>query len=105
MADAAKRFLDVIKKTNVDTVSDMVCLTVKSTDPLRLAADDKIILTQEFIIFDNYIDTTKLTVGDKFKAISLSSNQIYYVVDIISSDKELDKYIQRIKRIEDRLDM
>lgn len=102
MADSAKRFLNILKKTNVDTVSDLVCLTATSTDPLLLQADERLILTSDFVVFDNYIDVSKITVGDKFRAISLSGNQIYYIIDIVYSDKELDKYIQRIERLENR---
>ena len=102
MADAAHNFIKVIKQLNTDTSSTLVALTVKQKDPIMLSDGDKLMLTKDFIVFDNYIDTSKIEIGDKFRAITLNYGQLYYIIDIISSDKELDKYIQRIKRLEDR---
>lgn len=102
MADAANKFLNIMKQTNKDTISSLVSLTVKSKNPLQLSMGDRIILTEDFVVFDSYIDKSKIEVGDKFKAVSLNDDQIYFIIDIISSDKELDKYIQRIKALEDR---
>lgn len=105
MADASTRIINIMKRTNVDTKSNLVSLTVKSKDPLQLSMGDKLILSEEFVMFDSYIDKSKIEIGDKFKAISLNDDQVYYIVDIISSTNELDKYIQRIERIERYLDI
>ena len=93
MADATNRLLNLIKKTNIDTKSNLVSLTVKSVNPLQMTMGDRLVLTKEFIVFDSYIITSRISVGDKFKAISLNDDQKYYIVDIISSAQELDKYI------------
>lgn len=93
MADASTRIINIMKRTNIDTKSNLVSLTVKSVNPLQMTMGDKIVLTSEFIVFDSYILTDRISIGDKFKAISLEDNQKYYILDIISSTNELDKYV------------
>ena len=103
MANAADRFIQLMQKTNVDTVSQLIGLTVNSISPIQLTNGDKLILTEDFIIFSSFIDKTKINVGDKFLAITLNSDQTYFIVDIISSSQELIKYKQDTTDLEEQL--
>jgi hypothetical protein len=94
-----------MRSTNIDTVSEIEYLEVKTKNGNQLELQDSmgLFLTNEFIIFDSYIETSRINVGDKFKAITINGGQLYYIFDIISSKIELDKYILRLIEAENRL--
>lgn len=103
MANAAGRLFNIMQKSGTDTVSQLIGLTVKSINPLELSDGDKLILTEEFLVFKNNIDKNKIKVGDKFLATTLNGDQIYYIDNIIDSEQELDKYIQEIILLQNRV--
>ena len=103
MANAAGRLFSIMQHSGTDTVSQLVSLTVKSINPLELTDGDKIILTEDFIVFKNTIDKSKIKVGDKFSATTLNGDQIYYIDNIIDSEQELDIYKQEIEILRTRL--
>ena len=96
MANASNRLFNLMKKSGKDTISEVLSLTVKSTNPLQLFDGDKTILTKDFLIFSEHIDVDKITVGDKFLAITYNNGQVYYISDIISSAVEINKYMEEI---------
>ena len=103
MANASNRLFKLMQKSGTDTVSEVLSLTVKSTNPLQLFDGDKIILTKEFLVFSEHIDVDKITVGDKFLAITYNNGQIYYISDIISSAVEINKYMEEIIDLKSRV--
>ena len=92
-----------MQKSGTDTISDMVGLTIKSTNPLQLTNGDTLILTEDFVFFNKQIDITKLSVGDKFSAITLSGDQMFYITDVISSTNELYKSNNEIDSLKSRI--
>ena len=92
MDNASIRLLKIIKNSGKNTISQLVGLTVLQTSPLQLTDGDKLILTREFIIFNSMIRTDRLSVGDKLLAITLNDGQMYYIVDVVNSTLELNKY-------------
>lgn len=103
MANASDRLFNLMKKTGTDTISELLSLTVKSTSPLQLTDGDKIILTKEFLVFSNHIDLDKISIGDKFVAITFNNGQTYYISDIISSAVEINKYMEEIIDLKSRV--
>lgn len=96
MSSAAERLFGIMQKSGTDTVSNLTTLIVTSTNPLELSDGDRIILTKDFVVFPSNIDESKIEIGDKFSALSVNANQIYYVVDVISSNAEINTQLQDI---------
>lgn len=103
MPNPADKLFKIMQHSGTDTISELIGLTVKSVNPLELSNGDKLILTEDFIAFDNFIDKSKIQVGDKFSAISLNADQMYYINDIISSAVELDIYKQELIDLKSRV--
>jgi len=103
MPNGASRIFKLMQKSGNDTISEMISLTVKSINPLVLTDGDKLTLTEHFLYFDTYIDQENIKVGDKFVATTYNSGQTYYIYDIISSNRQLDKYMQEIQSLKDRV--
>lgn len=114
--------VDVIKKAAVEAVeagepSDFVYGTVTSVDPLKIMVDQKLILTEEFLILTSgvitysvmakvlYKDTEKhgehnpdevvltlhnaLVIGDKVIMLKSKGGQIYVVLDKIIKEGDV----------------
>ena len=104
MANGANRIFKIMQKSGTNTISEFMSLTVKSINPLQLTDGDKLILTGEFLVFSDYIDTSKISVGDKFKAQSYNNGQTYYISEIISSSSnEIDKYTTEINKLKNEI--
>jgi hypothetical protein len=91
MANGANRIFKIMQKTNVNTVSEFISLTVKSLKPLTLTDSDKLFLTSEFFTFSDTIDTSKISVGDVFNAFTFNDGQQYYISQVVSSKNNVVK--------------
>ena len=103
MPNGVNRIFKIIQKSGTDTISELISLTVKSINPLILTNGDKLLLTKEFLIFDSYIDQTKIKIGDKFNATTYNAGQTYYIYDIINSNQNIDKYMQEINSLKEEI--
>ena len=110
MANGAGRIFKLMQVSGTNTISEVITLQVKSINPLQLTDGDKLLITKDFIIFDNNIDTSKLSVGDKLQAQTFNDSQIYYITQPYSSANELNKQNiklteleRRVKALEDRI--
>lgn len=99
MANGANRIFRIMQNTNVNTISEYIPLRVTSVNPLTLTDDDKLILTGEFCQFNEEIDTSKISVGDVFNAVTLNDNQTYLINDVNRSKNQLLKYNNSIQEI------
>lgn len=103
MGNAASRIFKVIQKTNVNTISEFISLTVSSTNPLTFTDGDKLQLPQEFCKFDSNIDIGLISVGDIFNAVTLNDNQIYYIQEVVKSRNNILKYTNDISALRSSL--
>lgn len=103
MANGINKIFNIMQHAGTDTISEMLSLTVKSKNPLVLTDGDKLLLTKDFLYFDSFIDQSKISVGDKFVATTYNSGQSYYIYDIISSSQVIDKYMQEINSLKQRV--
>ena len=103
MANGVNKIFKIMQNAGTDTISEMLSLTVKSTNPLTLTDGDKLHLTSDFLYFDSFIDKSNIRIGDKFMATTYNSGQSYYIYDIIKSSLELDKYMQEINSLKNRV--
>lgn len=103
MANGVNKIFKIMQNAGTDTISEMLSLTVNSINPLILTDGDKLHLTQDFLYFDSFIDKDKISVGDKFMATTYNSGQSYYIYDIVSSQLEIDKYMQEINNLKNRV--
>ena len=82
MANGASRLFNVIKNTSEGTnlnPSQVVSLTVKSTNPLVFNRDDKLDITQDFCVFSKFVDISSLSVGDVITAFVFNDGQMYFI--------------------------
>lgn len=103
MATSANRLYKIVRAKKVDTGSQLVAFTVISTSPLVLNNGDKVTLPSDFFVFSGRIDKSKISVGDRFLAISLNNTQLYYIQDIISSTNQLYTYEAEIEDLNRRV--
>ena len=103
MANGMNKIYKIMQNAGTDTISELLSLTVKSTNPLILTDSDKLLLTADFLYFDSYIDKSKIRVGDKFVATTYNGGQTYYIYDIITSNQNIDKYITQINSLKQRI--
>lgn len=89
MSNGASRIFNVMRKSGTNTISEIVYLTVRSTNPLTLSLDDRLILNENFVILSDSIDKNKLSVGDKLLATSFNDGQRYFVNQAVSSKNGL----------------
>ena len=103
MSDAANRLYKILRGDEVNTGSSMIGLTVISTSPVKLTNGDRMILTDDFILFSKMIDTSKITIGDTFLAVVLNNDQLYYILEVVSSTNELYKYANEVELLKQRV--
>lgn len=103
MANGANKIFKIIQNAGTDTVSELLSLTVKSINPIILTDGDKLLLTEDFLYFDSYIDKNKIKVNDKFVATTYNGGQTYYIYDTISTYQNVDKYITEINSLKQRV--
>ena len=102
MANGANRIFKIMQKSGTNTISEVVYLTVKSLKPLVLNLEDRLDLTEEFLIFSDSIIKDRLQIGDILTATTYNDGQKYYisqglkkdlrrkVVNNLESDSEID---------------
>lgn len=103
MANGVSKIFKIMQNAGTDTISELLSLTVKSKNPLILTDGDRLHLTNDFLYFDSYIDTSKIKVGDKFVATTYNGGQTYYIYDIITGSQNMDKYITQINSLKQRV--
>ncbi len=79
MANAASRILRVMQKTNKDTISEIVYLKVKQKNPLIVNLEDRMDITEDFLIFDDTIIKERIEVGDILTATTFNDGQRYLI--------------------------
>lgn len=101
MANGAGRIFKIMQKTNVDTVSEVVYLTVKSTSPLILNLENRFDITSDFYILNDEIVPSKISVGDKLLAFTFNDGQCYFIQQAIGKDikktADLEKVIKELQ--------
>lgn len=103
MADGASRLFNVMRLANGTPSNDFAILTVTRLSPLTLSDGDRLSLTSEFLLFSNEIDTSKLSIGDKFSASIVNGGQIYQIDKVMSSRYELKRYVNTENALEERI--
>lgn len=89
MANGASKIFKIMQNTSKAPTSKALYLTVKSLNPLNLTLDDRLIITENFCIFDDLIDKTKLSIGDVLLATTYNDGQLYLIHQAISSEVPL----------------
>lgn len=107
MSNNMSRIFKVIKnvnKNNQNSPSEFVSVTIKTVNPLTVLVDNRLILTDDFIAFDNNIDISKISVDDIFNAFTFNNGQTYFINQVIKSKNVLIKNDNSINSILQRLD-
>lgn len=76
---SANRIFKVMRKAGDNTISNIVYLTVQSTNPLVFKASDKLYLSKEFYILSDDIVVERLKVGTKVLAFTFDDAQKYFI--------------------------
>lgn len=102
MANGASRIFKLMQNAGTDTVSEMVYLTVKSTNPLIFNLEDRLDITEEFYVLNDNIIKERLNIGDVLTATTFNNGQKYLInqglkkdmrrkiVDNLSSTSDID---------------
>lgn len=82
MSNGTNRLFQVMKKTSESTnitPSQVISLTVKSTQPLIFMRDDRLEITEEFCTFNKTVTPESLKVGDLITAFVFNGGQKYFI--------------------------
>lgn len=86
MANAASRIFKIMQNSGTDTVSEVVYLKVKSTNPLILNLEDRLDITEEFIVLSDSIIKDRIQIGDILTATTFNNGQTYLVSQGLKKD-------------------
>ena len=89
MSNGASRIFNIMRKSGTDTVSEVICLKVKSLNPLLFTIDNRLSITSDFCIFDDLIDLTKLNKDDTLLATTYNNGQKFFIHQAISSKNNI----------------
>ena len=76
---SASRIFKVMRKAGDNTISNIVYLTVQSTNPLIFKASDKLYLSKDLYILSDDIVVERLKVGTKVLAFTFDDSQKYFI--------------------------
>lgn len=103
MGNGASRLFRIMQKSGTDTVSEVVYLTVKSVSPLTLNLEDRLDITEQFIVLNDEIDKSKIKTGDKLIASTFNAGQCYFIYQALNKDiKKSNNLEKRIADLEDK---
>ena len=100
--NGAQRILNVMKKINQsgqNATSDIVSLTVKSTEPLIFENENRLTINSTFYSLSKVENWSNLKKGDIVRAFKMNNGQSYYVNEILEGNGSSDN----IKNLEDSL--
>ena len=100
--NGAQRILNVMKKINQsgqNTTSDIVSLTVKSTEPLIFENENRLTINSTFYSLSKVENWSNLKKGDIVRAFKMNNGQSYYINEILEGNGSSDN----IKNLEDSL--
>lgn len=86
MASGASRIFKLMQNAGTDTISEIVYLTVKSVNPLILNLENRLDITEDFIVLNDGIDKSRIKVGDKLTASTFNDSQCYFVQQAVGKD-------------------
>lgn len=99
MANGANRIFKIMQKSGTDTISEVVYLTVKSTKPLTLNLENRLDISEQFIVLNDEIDKSKIKTGDKLIASTFNGGQCYFIQQ--AQNKDIKKSTGLEKRMTD----
>lgn len=91
MANGAGRLFNIIKQTGEATntrPSEIISMTVKSTNPLIFIRDDQLAITAEFCTFNKNLNINDLHIGDIVTAFIFNEGQSYFIMQNNSQNDE-----------------
>lgn len=120
MSTGANRIFKIMQKSQKSSVDNLISVKVKSINPLTFIVDERLSITEDFIVFSNQIDRSKISVGDTFNAFLFNDGQTYYInqpiktsgnvgvqdesllTRIANLEKSVNSLTQRIKDLEEK---
>lgn len=100
--DGAKRIINAMKaisSANQNSTSDIVSLTVQSTEPLIFRTENRLDINDKFYSLSKVENWNGLKKGDIVRAFKMNNGQSYYVNEILDGEGSSDN----IKNIEETL--
>ena len=103
MNNSANKIFKIMSKAGVNTISELIILTVKSLSPLVLTDGDKLNVTQEFCIWHSSINKSNININDAFIVLTFNDGQTYYITEGLKTKNEIMSYNIKLNSLQNSL--
>lgn len=93
------RLFNVMQRASGTPQNDYAVLTCLKTNPMTLTDGDRLTITNEFIQWNNTIDTSQILPGDRFSASIINEGQVYSIDKVLDSSNDVLTYVNAEKEL------